>query len=398
MGKTQTNVPLISVFPQVLFWVYFSTLGTLTVNIDTNISLVVIVILISLVLFARRSGESGDPSLLRIKSKSLIPIFILIGSQILSALAAGYDFSGRLLFFALTLGSFLVFILVDSEKAVRGFYLSAITLGVIGWPIELLGLNSYHFASGYGVNPLGWRWMGLQSHPNIAGVTMSLLFGLALIKYRSYAVAGLALMNIAVAEHRGGLIGAILILAYFSFVNFNRWSGLKKSIAFIGWISVLVTAPAALVARNGTDDLSTGRVTIWNLCLAEYDKSPLFGSGPNTITRLFGQDRFSAFTPFHCHNQFLDDLVNFGWIGALFPTALLITCLILSVRRKEHYLVACILVIMSCWFVETPFRLFATQPSAFLNLFILLAFVWAISSPKKDPKGSLALNYQRTVK
>jgi O-antigen ligase len=126
------------------------------------------------------------------------------------------------------------------------------------------------------------------------------------------------------------------------------------------------------VSRLGTDDISTGRVAIWGLCQKQIEASPWFGSGPNTITRMFGLDNFSSTTPFHCHNQVLDDIVNFGWVAGLIPTAVLLTCIIWAVRSREISLSTILLTLLACWLVESPFRLFATQPSAFLNLFVLL--------------------------
>jgi hypothetical protein len=104
------------------------------------------------------------------------------------------------------------------------------------------------------------------------------------------------------------------------------------------------------------------------------------------MTRFFGQDNFSSTNPFHCHNQLLDDVVNFGWVAGLFPTVLLVTTLFWAVRKRKIEIATVLFTISACWIVETPFRLFATQPSAFLNLVILLVFAKAFGDNNKETK------------
>jgi O-antigen ligase len=368
------------------FFFFFSTLGNLAFPLTTTESLVVIVVFFLLILLS--ALLTSNKAILRNKVSyvSLFATSAVIVSQLLAGLTIGFNFGTYLFLFALILSAFALVSILDGEVLLRGFYVSAIWLALVGWPIELLRLNSYHFATGYSINPLGWRWMGIQSHPNIAGITMALLFCLAVVKYRNYLVAFVALLNTILAEHRGGLLGIVLILAVVTILQFSKWTIRARTLASLGWLLIAAATPFTLVSRLGTDDLSTGRVGIWDICQNQLQKSPWFGSGPNTITRLFGQDLYSAVTPFHCHNQLLDDLVNYGWLAGLIPSILLLVLLVAAFRKHDLTQLGMLMALLACWLVESPFRLFATQPSAVINLIVLLLFSNAFATSSKEPE------------
>jgi len=210
----------------------------------------------------------------------------MVALQFITGLTNGFDFGSDISLFSLTLLAFFVLFLVDFNHVLRAFYLSGLGLASIGWAVEILRLNTVHFASGYSFNPLGWRWMGLQSHPNIAGLTLAIVFSLAISKFKNYPVAIFTLITILIAEHRGGLIGITLVLAFMTIYNFSKFDVGTKLAVGSGWLLFVLIAPLALVSRLGTDDLSTGRVAIWSICQNLITQSPFIGSGPNTMTRL----------------------------------------------------------------------------------------------------------------
>ena len=379
MENVERRNPPVVVASLSLFWLYYSTLGSFSFSLEPGTTTLISISLLALV-FAF-GWTSRAPLDLSKEFLTLLPVLAIIGSQLLAAWQAGFNVSDRGLYLGVNFAAFALLFRFYPNLILRSFYLASSIMAIAGWPIELFGLNSFHYKSGFPINPLDWRWMGLQNHPNIAGLTMALLFAIAVIKYRNIPIATLALVNIVLAEHRGGLIGVVLVLGYVSINRFSAWSSSKRLVIGSMWVFGLLIAPFGLTSRLGTDDISTGRGTIWEICLNQYQKSPIYGNGPNAVTRLFGLDISSTLTPFHCHNQFLDDLVNFGWIGALFPTFALFMTLILAMRYKKHVLVGMTLAVGASWFVESPFRLFGTQPGAFTNLLLLLMFTWGAQGP-----------------
>lgn len=368
------------------FFFFFSTLGNLAFPLTATQSLVVIVVFFALILLSALLTSNNAILRKKMSYVSLLATGAMILSQLLAGLVIGFNFGTYVFLFSLVLCAFAILSILDGEVLLRAFYVSAIWLALVGWPIELLRLNSYYFATGYSLNPLGWRWMGMQSHPNIAGITMAFLFCLAVAKYRNYIVAFVAVLNLVLAEHRGGLLGIILVLLVVTILEFPKWTIKAKTLACLGWLIIAAVAPFTLVSRLGTDDLSTGRLGIWDICQRQIQESPWFGSGPNTITRLFGQDLYSSTTPFHCHNQLLDDLVNYGLLAGLIPTTLLLVLLLRAFKKRDLTILGILMALLACWLVESPFRLFATQPSAFINLFVLLVFSNALATKSKEPE------------
>lgn len=56
------------------------------------------------------------------------------------------------------------------------------------------------------------------------------------------------------------------------------------------------------------------RLNIWSTALKGIEQHPLFGQGPATYPMIV--DEFAGYKTYHCHNLFLDTLLNYGFVGA----------------------------------------------------------------------------------
>jgi len=56
------------------------------------------------------------------------------------------------------------------------------------------------------------------------------------------------------------------------------------------------------------------RLNIWSTTLKGIEQHPLFGQGPVTYQMICSE--FAGYKTFHCHNLFLDILLNYGCVGA----------------------------------------------------------------------------------
>ena len=101
----------------------------------------------------------------------------------------------------------------------------------------------------------------------------------------------------------------------------------------------------------------TGRSTIRQECFTFAKQHLLLGNGPEYLSRIVGSVQNSSVYAFHCHNQFLDDLVNYG----IFYTGLVIFFLIYNFisffkgYHNLHGLAIFIFILIICT-AETPLR------------------------------------------
>ena len=242
-----------------------------------------------------------------------------------------------------------------------------------GWIVELFGFNAYIFPSGFPLNILGHRWMGLISHPNAAGFICAIAFGLSLFVTKSVLQGLLSLSTLFFTEHRGGVLAAGLISLFALMLYRDHLSKVAKFLTSGALLLVIASVPIALQARTGSDDFTSGREMIWSMCASKLSNLGPLGDGPLALARQLGGDKYALFIPFHCHNQLLDDLVNYGYVFGLLPTLIMLMSTFVAVKNRNTLAVPLLGVFWGGAAFEAIIRPYVSMSYVWLTLFCYLS-------------------------
>ncbi len=262
---------------------------------------------------------------------------------------------------------------------------------IVSWFLLFTPLNDPTFPSGYSLNPLGYRFMGLMSHPNLFGIVVTVTISLLLTSKKiPWIKLMVCVLSLLVSEYRGGIIASLILFLVFGFLKKFAHKKLVMTLgsALAASVVVLISVP-----RANASDLTTGRDQIWSICLNLIDSNPVYGAGPRTIEKLYGVDTVDWFRPFHCHNQLLDDLTNFGFLGGLFLTLGLLALVWVKMKAGDLRTSLFALSIVVCSFFESPVRLFASGGYLFVPILVFsLSFAQSLpgsmateQNPRKIP-------------
>jgi hypothetical protein len=251
--------------------------------------------------------------------------------------------------------------------------LASVFFVIAGWLAEFAIRSDSAFSAGFAFNILGRRFTGLTVHPNVIGLLCALLFAIAILEYKNYYIALLSLGTLLFSENRGGLLAVIAILAIWTLTMKNRGQ------RFLAISSIFTVGLGVLSLfgnfREGANDLTSGRLDIWTVCRSKIEEGRIFGFGPNTIARLYGVDTVDWFRPFHCHNQVLDDSVNYGVALAALNLLALLIAIYISLKNKSWIYLAIFIVYLAAEFFESPIRLFASAGFLWINFCFLIFFI-----------------------
>ncbi|NCA07974.1 MAG: hypothetical protein EBS85_04520 [Micrococcales bacterium] len=272
----------------------------------------------------------------------------------------------------------------NNRVLIRSFYLTSVFFVFSGWLAELTLRSESTFSAGFVFNILGRRFTGFSVHPNVIGLLCALLFAIAILEYKNYYIALLGLGTLIFSENRGGLLAVIAILAIWSLSLKNQG---QKFLAISSVFAVGLGVFSLFgTLREGANDLTSGRLDIWAVCRSKIEEGRIFGFGPNTISRLYGVDTVDWFRPFHCHNQVLDDSVNYGLALAAFNLLSLLIVIYVSIKNKNWVFLAIFIVYLAAEFFESPIRLFSSAGFLWINFCFLIYFL--ISTRKNEDKAS----------
>lgn len=370
----------------VLLWLSFLSLGSLRFAFSNQLPLAAIVVLSTLLIFYRNSGQDiRSVHFERLPFWSIGLLVTSVTAQFLSAYLNEYNFSRDIPVLATTALGVIVFSRFSNDLLIRSFYWAGSTYIFVSWIVELATPAVQNFASGFDFNFLGTRFSGLAAHPNSMGLLCVLLFAVAVLKLNNFYLAAFATSSLVFTEYRGGMIAALAILVIWLL-------GLRRTDLRLLAIFLLLCFGSIVVflfgdARGGSGELTTGRVDIWAICQSAISNSQVLGTGPNSIARQYGLDRVDWFRPFHCHNQVLDDSVNFGLILGAFNFGILMFSLFLALRKKQLVLVGLLGSYLIAGLFESPVRLFTAPNSVWMNVAYLTFFFMVCKSgrPAKVP-------------
>lgn len=259
----------------------------------------------------------------------------------------------------LALGTLVVYLLT-ATRVVPPRARLVVVLGLLAAGILQSALGGWQQFSGerltlFGLlepQDYGRRASGLYICPNhLAGfLEMIIPLGLGVacwsrrsLAARAGALAGAAagLFGLALTGSRGGYVSTTCGLAVFAIGSLCMlcWAGRRQALTGLAVAGVmLLTVLAGLgaiysrqqgvqirVARLQTTDDS--RLQLWQGVWKQAQLQPLTGTGSGThqyYARLFRPSTIQA-DPVHAHNDYLELLAEYGWLGLTFGAGLLLT-------------------------------------------------------------------------
>lgn len=202
----------------------------------------------------------------------------------------------------------------------RSLFNDAMDLACVG-SIWCLFIALYQKASAFTAAP-GYRPVSVFDNANYYGMIIEFVVLIAL--YRIFTNPDLAAFYFTV-------IGLNLIGLYLT-ASFSAFAALccavtlmlclkgKRRHAFCFVIAVLVLVELAsafpLILPRGSDAIDhtlAQRLSIWSTSLKGIEQHPFFGQGVGSYQMVY--ERFAGYKTYHCHNLFLDVLLNFGVVG-----------------------------------------------------------------------------------
>lgn len=202
----------------------------------------------------------------------------------------------------------------------RSIFNDAMDLACIG-SIWCLFVALYQKASAFAAAP-DFRPVSVFVNANYYGMIIEFVVLIAL--YRVFTNPELNAFYFAVIALN--FIGLYLTASFSSFVAMlcavtlmlilkrkNRMALLF--LAFVGAFVVLLILFPPLLPRGSEalDHTFAQRLSIWSASIKGIEQHPFFGRGAMAYQMIY--DQFNGYKTYHCHNLFLDILLNFGVVG-----------------------------------------------------------------------------------
>ena len=165
--------------------------------------------------------------------------------------------------------------------------------------------------------------------------------------FQFFLAIGLTVMVLALvfSKSRAGITGGVLGFLIFVYLVHTGSKGLPRSYWVI--ISLIIGMVTFYSFRIGVDPVlerflrvnkEFGRLDLWRDCIVIVKDHP-FGTGLATFKQVFAVYKVSTIsetTPYHAHNDYLQLLVETGWIGFMTFVGGFYIFLISSFRKVRH--------------------------------------------------------------
>jgi len=140
--------------------------------------------------------------------------------------------------------------------------------------------------------------------------------------YFYYPIALLALFNIYLSASLFAIVEAIVgVAAYLLFSKHYRLFCLMVICGSLG-IMAIVGIPELVPRLSEADSTTSYRVRIWGVAIREIMRKPLFGGGFMSYASAY--KLYEGSYPIqHCHNIFIESMLDFGIVGTSILMALL---------------------------------------------------------------------------
>lgn len=241
---------------------------------------------------------------------------------------------------------------------------------------------------------IDFRLYGLTAQANTLGPIALMLLLLELYSpsrtFLRWPILALALTNFVLAQSKTAWLTAfiIVLVAYlpYRFLVLQEQPG--GHAAAIRLILVLLAGLMGLglaLANVGIDGLLsdevvslTGRTSIWATTLAEFERYPLFGYGPE-LWSLEYRMRMGNLAAGQAHNQFIQTLGQSGLVGFLLLMAylsILLRLALLTFKVSRGFSLGLYLLILVRSITEAPLRATLNDWSFFIHATLLIVLAY----------------------
>jgi O-antigen ligase len=225
------------------------------------------------------------------------------------------------------------------------------------------------------------------THPSFLGMIYLLALPIGLYLRKKYYNVSLTellvlfLTGIIVVYFTGSRIGIVIIplllfLITLSCARKRRQRSIVTAITIIGIASVIIW----LLFHSSTLHLFHDpiRLRLWETAINSIQNNPLLGVGTGGMKELIvpinAEFGFPEWFITYPHNQYLGEVMHFGFIGAIPLFATLIYMLILAIRRKSIFLQSFLIILAIAMLSDMPFDMCKTIHFSlfFSSLFLTL--------------------------
>lgn len=252
--------------------------------------------------------------------------------------------------------------------------------------------------------------MGLVNHYSTSGIYFSIavlvMFAIWLTKTKKTKVDTiwliLMLFSLFMTQKRGPLLFCIIamVAAYFIYEKIKT----KTILKFLGIVLVIIILlilviqifPSTsglidrLVQLDEQDDITSGRIPLYEYAISLFKQNPLFGIG-------WGQYRYSYVREIYAHNIYAQILAETGIVGAVLFFGAFIYGLVISVRllrKGKEYSQSLRFAILFSFAMQVFFLLYGTtgNPIYDMQCFVPYFLSIAVACSIDKNKSSLTLN------
>jgi O-antigen ligase len=231
--------------------------------------------------------------------------------------------------------------------------------------------------------PLAFKWAGYD-HPSFLCVIYLLALPVSLYLRRKFRacsileIGALILLEGAVIVLTGTRVG-VIVLPLLGLMMLMYALPRKRRAVVIGLTAALLSAAIMVMLLQGSQLLNRFkdpiRTQLWETTVASIKERPLLGVGTGEMEKVLTSPELATALGYHGalrfsypHNQYLGEVMHFGFVGAVPLFGTLIYLLVLAIRRKNFLLLALMAVIFVFMMTEMPFDM-----SKGINLFMFFS-------------------------
>lgn len=261
--------------------------------------------------------------------------------------------------------------IAEFRRCVASLLGPLVTILLLGLVLQIVRRIPSEFPSAFPVSVHGARLQGLAIHPIgeglLAGLTLLLALAARGNRVRLSLYRLITLPILILTDARTAWVGtlAAVVLMWLLEPQRSTWRRLLPILVTI--MALPTIASFILIQRAGSSGVLTGRNVVWQNTLPLLRQLNVFGHGPQAIARLFpdvGGGLYSVTT--QAQNQWLNDAINFGWVGLFLLAAL---CLSISLAgplsHRRMLLFPMLIYILVVSFSEEPLDLWNSIVQAF---------------------------------
>lgn len=131
----------------------------------------------------------------------------------------------------------------------------------------------------------------------------------------------------------------------------------KLTVVLVLSVAFLTAYQHSTLLKRKLNDVP--RSQIWPVAVESIQESPYFGKGTGASSELIHYSpKLSNYAHglHHFHNQYLEEVVQFGWIGALVSLSFLLLLIRQVIENKDFLLGGLVLILLLFMVIEAPFN------------------------------------------